>query len=133
MNAVRTRRGNTILEAALVLPILLALSFGTVEFAHFFYVQHSLKGAAREGARAAIISSATNADVNAAVSSAMSAYGLSGSGYSVATVPANVGAAPAGANVSVTVQCSWGAVGLRPLGLISSDKPVRAAVVMRRE
>src|SRR4051812_13398788 len=53
------RRGNAVMEMALVLPILLALSFGTVEFGYFFYVKHTLQGAARDGARQAILPSAT--------------------------------------------------------------------------
>ena len=55
----RARRGNAVLETALVLPILLALSFGLVEFGYFFYVKHNMQGAAREGARVAITPSAT--------------------------------------------------------------------------
>ena len=45
------RRGGAILEAALVLPILLALSFGMVEYGYYFFVKHTLQGAARDGAR----------------------------------------------------------------------------------
>ena len=48
------RCGSALLDAALVLPILLSLMFGTVEYGHFFYWKHTLQGAAREGARTAI-------------------------------------------------------------------------------
>ena len=88
------RRGNAVMEAALVLPILLSLSFGTVEYGYFFYVKHSLQGAAREGARAAIVPTATNADVTTAVNAAMSAAGLSGIGYVTTPSPATVTARP---------------------------------------
>ena len=64
------RRGNAIIEAALVVPILLSLAFGTVEFGYYFFVRNNLQGAAREGARAAILASATNTDVTSAVSMA---------------------------------------------------------------
>jgi Flp pilus assembly protein TadG len=129
----KTRRANAILEAAFVLPILLLLAFGTVEFGHFFYVKHNLQGAARQGARAAIPASATNATVTTAVTEAMTLAGLQSSGYAVTTNPANVAAATDGTNVSVTVQCTWGAVGLRPLSLIAANKPVRSTAVMRKE
>ena len=60
-------RGSAVLDAALVFPILLSLTFGTIEYGYYFYVKHSLQGAAREGARAAITPSATNSDVTTAV------------------------------------------------------------------
>ena len=50
----RNRRGNALLDAALVLPILLSLTFGTVEYGYFFFVKHSMQGAAREGCRAGL-------------------------------------------------------------------------------
>src|SRR4051812_16872520 len=70
------RRGNAVLEAALVLPILLALAFGTVEFGHFFYCKHTFQGAARDGARVAILSSSTNTSVTTAVANTMTAAGF---------------------------------------------------------
>jgi len=127
------RRGNAVLETALVLPILLALAFGTVEFGHFYYVRHNMQAAAREGARAAIPAAATNADVTSAIAASLTAAGLQGSGYSVVLSPSNVATATAGTSVSVTVQVNWGAVGFRPLGVISSSKQVKGVVVMRKE
>jgi len=127
------RRGNAVLEAALVVPILLYLAFGTVEFGYFFYVKNNVQGAAREGVRASIPPGATNTDVNSAVSSQMTAAGLQGSGYTVTTIPANVSGLASGTNVTVTVQCTWGTVGLRPLQLISTSKIVKGQAVMRKE
>lgn len=128
-----TRRGNAVLEAALVLPILVGLAFGTVEFGHFFYVKHSLQGAAREGVRAAILNDASNATVNKAVGDALASAGLAQSGYTVTLTPSDVGEAEAGTNVTVAVQCKWGQVGVRPMGLIGADKNVRSVAVMRKE
>jgi Flp pilus assembly protein TadG len=124
-----------VLDAALVFPILLSLTFGTVEFGYFFYVKHSLQGAAREGARAAITPTAQNSDVTTAISNAMAAAGLSASGYATTISPTNVNGLAAGTSVSVTVTCTWGTVGsgFRPLGLIGASKPVRGVTVMRKE
>lgn len=130
---VHARRGNTVLEAALVIPILLLLAFGTVEFGHYFYVRNNMQGAAREGARAAIPPSATNSDVNAAVLNSLTAAGLQGSGYTVTTSPANIGSAATGTAITVTITCDWGAVGLRPMQMISTTKQVRGQAVMRKE
>jgi Flp pilus assembly protein TadG len=129
------RRGNAVLEAALVIPILLSLAFGTVEFGYFFYVKNQLQGAAREGVRAAIAPSATNADVTSAISTAMTAYGLQSSGYTVTTSPSNVSTATEGTAITVTIQCNWGTVGagVRPMSLISASKSVKGVAVMRKE
>lgn len=127
------RRGNAVLEAALVVPILLYLAFGTVEFGYFYYVKNNVQGAAREGVRAAIPPGATNTDVTTAISSQMTAAGLQASGYTVTTNPSNVSGLAPGTTVTVTVQCTWGTVGLRPLQLISTSKLVKGQAVMRKE
>src|SRR3569833_782680 len=71
----RMRRGNAVLDAALVFPILLSLTFGTVEFGYYFYVKHTLQGAAREGCRAGITPTGTDTDVTTAVVASLKAAG----------------------------------------------------------
>src|SRR5256885_4604114 len=133
----RFRKGATILEMALTLGILLMLSFGTVEFGYFFFVKNTVQGAAREGARASITPMASNSDVTASVNSSLQAAGLRPADFTttvkVAGVVANCNTAVAGQPVEVTVQGSWGTVGLRPIGLIGSSKNVLGAATMRKE
>ena len=131
----RRWRGSAVLDAALVFPILLSLTFGTVEYGYYFYVKHSLQGAAREGARAAITPTAAQSDVTTAVTNALTAAGLQNSGYVTSTSPASVGSLTAGTSITVTVTCTWGTVGagFRPLGLIGSTKQVKGITVMRKE
>jgi Flp pilus assembly protein TadG len=131
----RLRRfgGNAVLEAALVLPILTSVAFGTIEFGHFFFVKNTLQGAAREGARAAIPATGTNADVTTAVSAVMTAAGFTSGQYTVTTNPATISSTATGSNVTVTVTCTWGTVGIRPMALIPSAKSVTGVAVMRRE
>jgi Flp pilus assembly protein TadG len=133
----RFRKGATILEMALTLGILLMLSFGTVEFGYFFFVKNTVQGAAREGARASITPTASNSDVTASVNSSLQAAGLRPADFTttvkVAGVVANCNTAVAGQPVEVTVQGSWGTVGLRPIGLIGSSKNVLGAATMRKE
>jgi Flp pilus assembly protein TadG len=127
----RGRRGGAVLETAIVLPVLLSLAFGTVEFGYYFFVKNTLQGAAREGARAAIISTATNTDVTTAVSGVMSAAGIAS--YTTSTTPATISGVASGTSITVTVTCTWSNVGLRPLGLIPANKTVVGTAVMRRE
>lgn len=128
-----SRTGMAVLETALVLPLLLLLSFGLVEYGHYFYVKHTLQGAAREGVRAAVPQNTTNADVAAAISRAMTAAGMGGSGYKVTYSPADVASATEGTQMTIAVECTWGTVGLRPMKLIPSAKKVVGTVVMRKE
>ena len=131
------RRGATILEMALTLVVLLNLTFGSIEFGYFFFVKNSVQGAAREGARAAITPTGANSDVTAAVNSALTSAGLRTADFTttvkVNNAVANANTATAGQMVEVSVQASWGTVGLRPLGLIGATKPVRGAATMRKE
>jgi Flp pilus assembly protein TadG len=135
-----SRRGSAVLDAALVFPILLSLTFGTVEFGYYFYVKHTLQGAAREGCRAAITPSATNTDVTTAVLASMTAANLQSSGYTVKVesplgTSATVSSVSAGSTIYVTVSATWGTVGsgFRPLALIGSAKQVVGVTAMRKE
>src|SRR5215210_4817164 len=47
----RTERGATAVEFAMIMPLLIVLVLGIVEFGHAFQVQGTLSAAAREGVR----------------------------------------------------------------------------------
>ena len=130
-------RGASVLEMALVLPILLMLSFGIVDYGYYFYVKNTVQGAAQAGARSAILASATNSDVTTVIGNMMTAAGLQNSGYIVTTSPTDVSTAAAGSTVTVTVTVSWGNVGLHALsssmGGISNSKQIVGVAVMRKE
>ena len=51
----RGRAGQSLVEMAMVLPILAILTFGLVDFGRGYYFQVSVTNAAREGARVAIL------------------------------------------------------------------------------
>lgn len=138
----RRRLGGAVLETVLILPVLLYLAFGVVEFGYYFYVKHALEGAARDGCRAFISAGATLTDVTNAVSSSMTASNLASSGYTVVTqdggttlTAGNYTTAVAGDTITVTVTCTWGTAGAgyRPWGLIGTSKQVVGAAVMRKE
>jgi Flp pilus assembly protein TadG len=134
---VRSRRGGAVLETALVMGLLIMLSFGTAEYGYFFFVKNILAGAARDGVRAAIPATALNSDVTSAISSAMSAAHISSTNYTVTTSPADITTATSGTPVTVTITCTWGTVGVTPLpvamGGIPNTKQVTGVAVMRKE
>jgi Flp pilus assembly protein TadG len=51
MNTYSKKSGQTLIETAFALLILLVLTLGAVEFARAWYVKNSLKNAVRQGAR----------------------------------------------------------------------------------
>jgi len=122
---------------ALVLPVLLMLSLGVVDYGYYFYVKNTLQGAASAGVRAAIVANATNADVTNVIGTMMSAAGLQNSGYTVTLTPTDVSAATSGQSVTVKITCSWGSCGMHALpsnmGGISNSKQVIGAAVMQKE
>ncbi|HET9847163.1 MAG TPA: TadE/TadG family type IV pilus assembly protein [Candidatus Dormibacteraeota bacterium] len=54
-NRWRSRAGQSLVEMAMVLPILAFLTFGLLDFGRAYYFQVSVTNAAREGARVAIL------------------------------------------------------------------------------
>src|SRR5947207_729503 len=121
----KSRWGGAVLETAVALPLLAVMSFGLIEYGHFFYMRHVLQGAAREGARAAIPAGVD--DPNGAVDDAMTAAGLGSANYTVTTDPTDVSSASKGTLITVTVECNWGDVGLRPMKMIAAGTKVQGA------
>ncbi len=134
-----TRRGNAILDAAFVLPILISLTFGSIEWGYFFFTKHVLQSAARDGARTAITVSATNTKVTQAVITSLYNAGLNSSPttldakYALTITPSPVLGQAEGTPITVRIDCNWGSFNVRPLGLISATKVVRGTTVMRKE
>jgi hypothetical protein len=56
----RMDRGNTAVEFALTLPIFIILFIGIIEFGWYFFVQHTMQYATREGMRIALVGRTMN-------------------------------------------------------------------------
>jgi Flp pilus assembly protein TadG len=119
--ASRSRRGQSMVEFALVAPIFFLLLFGIIEAGRFMYHYEILNNAAREGIRYAIIhgenssdptgppTDATGADIKQAISDA--ALGLVGAGDLVIPDPVYSGPNGAtnkrGSNVELSVSYTY--------------------------
>ncbi|MFQ5590018.1 MAG: TadE/TadG family type IV pilus assembly protein [Phycisphaerae bacterium] len=64
-------RAAAIVEFAVVLPLLLTILFGIIEYGYLFMVRLTVEHAAREGCRVASLSTSTPAEVSARVVQAM--------------------------------------------------------------
>jgi len=60
---VRDARGQSLIEFALILPMMLVVMFMITEFGRALYTYNVLATAARAGVRAAVVSTADNYDV----------------------------------------------------------------------
>src|SRR5213078_522162 len=140
MQTIRRRRGNSVIEAVLVFPLLLGLMFGTTEYGYYFYIKHTLEGAAREGARIGIMPSGDDTQVRQNVINYLSNAGLQtgtatlDARYTLTIAPSSTTIA-SGSPLSVTIATTWSSVGAgyRPLHLIPANQSVAGKTTMRKE
>ena len=123
------RRGAVLVETALVLPLLLLLVFGVMEYGHFVFTRQTFEDAAQRGAREGMLSSATDTSVSNAVATAMNAAGYAADEYDVAFTDATDDSR----DVTVVVSADWGDVGIRPFGLIAADRTLSGTVTVMKE
>ena len=119
------QRGAAAVEFALVLPLLLLLALGGVDWGWYFYLRGVVASAAREGARAGSISWNQTTAENAATSH-LSRLGLPSGRASATATPTNVNGAPA-MRVIVTYP------GSSLTGFTGTPANVQATAEMRRE
>src|SRR5438105_12464827 len=55
MSSLRGRRGQSMVELALILPTLILMTLGMVDYGRAYYFQVAITNAAREGARTGIV------------------------------------------------------------------------------
>ena len=102
-------RGAAAVEMALVLPLLILLVFGIIQFSIVYNRVQGLHAAAREGARAASLPTTTSGDVTTRVNSALQGVLPAGAPRTVSVSPG--GSKPcqgrSGQSVTVTVQSDY--------------------------
>jgi Flp pilus assembly protein TadG len=101
----RGERGAALIEAAITVPIILLISVGIFEFGRAYQTQQVLTNAAREGARLAVISGSTDADVTTRVRNYMTAGQLPNA--ATATVSINRTVALTGSDTASQITISY--------------------------
>lgn len=96
-------RGAGLAEFALVLPVLLIILFGIIEFGLAWSRSQAVTAAAREGGRLASLSSTTTADVSTRVTAALGATSFDPPPQ-VSIIPAGGCAGREGESVTVVVE-----------------------------
>lgn len=130
---LRSESGASAVEFALLLPVLMMVLFGIIEFGMALYRQSILTNASREGARLGIVLSVPPI-TNAAVDAKIDAY-LTAAGINPGTVTRNtpVLTGGTGSNVTVTLTLPYTYVVLPGLTSITPTINLVAQTVMRHE
>ena len=126
------RNGTAATEFALVIPILLILTFGTIEICSSMFLRQTLQIAAYEGARVAIRRQATNTDVENTISDFLAARNVSGG---VVNINRDVARTEILQPITVTVRAPMNGNGILPHNFYTwmKGKQVRARTVMYKE
>jgi len=129
VSLARDSRGQSVVEFALVLPLLLVLVFGITEFGRAWLTMNVLTSAAREGARLAVVTAPDEGRVIARVEEVCAAGRITPTGVFV-TGP---DVADPDRRVTVTVEANFRVVTGSILGTFSGTIPLRANATMRHE
>ena len=139
----RRRGGMAILEMAIVLPMMLYLAMGMVEYGQFFYLKNLFQQAARDATRAAIMPNAAAADPTTAATRTLAEGGITfqpswmtmtditpiGWGGSTLGVFTDCSTVPAGHGITLTIATTYGALpgAVRPLSNMNAPAGIPAA------
>ena len=127
----RRRRGIETVEAALVFPLLLLVTFGIVEYGWMFIKQHQLTNVTRQAARLAAMPDATTSSVNSVVTTMMQNANIGG--YTTTYSPA-IAATPTGQPITVTISVPYTHnLSLTNVTLLPLPATLEAQVAMNKE
>jgi Flp pilus assembly protein TadG len=126
----RTRRGAAVTEFAVVAPVFFLMVVGFLEFGRALMVQQVLINASRVGARQAITTSATTANVEEIVEDYTAGVAIHGVVIAVSPDPA---AANPGDTITVTTSVAFSDVSWMASPWFLGDTTLRASSQMRKE
>ena len=137
MVIVRKRKGNrsrgaAAVEAALVMPILLLVTFGAIKYGWLFLRAQQITNAARYGARVAIRADAGEDEVRTAIANLMTAAGMGASGYGV-TITYEDGVVEVGKGITVEVSVPSANIDIMNVPLFPDVGDIGASVTMAKE
>ena len=140
-----SRRGAVAVEAALVFPILLLVTFGAIRYGWFFIKLQQITNAARCGARASSVYNVVHTDVVDIISTLLGPYGAriiaDGETPPVTfmingVTTTNVASAGAQDKITVTITVPAADVDILPMGLFRfepEDWELWASITMSKE
>jgi Flp pilus assembly protein TadG len=128
-------RGAVAAEFALLLPVLLLILFGTIEFGMIMYSRELITNASREGARAGIIlvvPKPTAGQITTIATNYLTGTGINPANVTIAVTGAG-GANPATLTVATTYQYPWLIPYIPTVLGLPSPLPLTGQSIMRHE
>lgn len=129
----RETSGQAMVELTVVLPLLLLMLFGAMEYGWLFFRMHQVTNAVRIGAREAALPDSTNATVEARVLLAMTGWELEDSGYTLTLDPVDVSVLDSGTPIRVVLTVPYGNVGLLNMSILPTPTSLTATASMAKE
>jgi Flp pilus assembly protein TadG len=121
---------------SLALLILMLLTMGAVEYGWFFLKQQQITNAARQAARVASTAEATNATVDAQITTLMNSYGMGSTGYSKTFSWGNtteISTISRGTSVSVNISVPYSKITITNFKLLPMPANLQSTVAMAKE
>ena len=139
MEAVRVKKqkkqpqGTALIELAVVLMLLVMLTFAVMEYGWMFFRMQQVINTARAGARHSVLPDSTNAEVDQIVQSMMTTWGMGASGYTVTTSSADITSLESGELVTVSIEVPYENIELLGMSLFPVPTNVRGSATMAKE
>jgi Flp pilus assembly protein TadG len=127
----KSRKGSTLVEFAIVLPIYLVFVFAIIEYGRMVLVQQIITNAAREGARVGVLDNSTGTTVSTAANQILSAAGIASA--TISATPNPPSSATYASPVTVTVSVPFSSVTWLPSPMYLGGKTLTSTSIMRRE
>jgi len=122
-----------VVEMAIVLPLLMILTLGLIEYGWLFLKEHEVTNVARQAARIAVLPYTSNDEVRAEIDPMMASAGLADSGYTVSFSPEDVSTPYPHDLVRVTITVPYRNVTLLNSGLVPTPENLVGSVAMAKE
>jgi Flp pilus assembly protein TadG len=126
---IKNKKGQALVELALILPILIMIILATMEFGRVFYSYLVITNASREGARAGVVGT-DDYGIKTKVKNAATTLPLTDSQI---TITPSQGSRPRGAPLTVQVNYSVTLVAPIPNVVVPNPFPLTATTTMRVE
>ena len=133
MKRMRSEKGAALIEAAITVPVILLISVGIFEFGRAYQTWQVLTNAAREGARMAVITASTDADVTARVRNYMQAGSLPNYATANVTVQRSIALTGSDTGSSIVIDYPFQFMVLNPVVrlIAPSDTKTGAPITMK--
>ncbi len=128
-------RGAVAAEFALLLPVLLTILFGIIEFGMIMYGREVVTNASREGARAGIVQVSpkpTSGDITTIATNYLTGTGINLSDVTISVAGAG-GSSPATVTVTATYNYPWLIPYIPTVLGLPSPLPITMSTTMRHE